>query len=92
MNCQSNIATVTRQHIMTPPAATVMQHRKTAPTLSVNEGKQKTSKATSRSDRRPPESVEAAGLSRRGLNLDGVRRAICRGWSRCSRAVSTVPE
>ena len=48
----SNIATVIRQHIVTPPAATAKQRRKTAPTLSANDEKQKTSKATSRSDRR----------------------------------------
>ena len=53
----SNIATVIRQHIVTPPAATAKQRRKTAPTLSANDEKQKTSKATSRSDRpvwKPP--------------------------------------
>jgi hypothetical protein len=36
---------VTRQHTMKPPAATAKQHGKTAPTLSANGAKQKTSEA-----------------------------------------------
>ena len=42
----SNMATVTRRHIVTPSAATAKQHRKTAPALSANDKKQKTSKVT----------------------------------------------
>ena len=34
------------QHIVTPPAATAKQHRKTARALSANDEKQKTSKVT----------------------------------------------
>jgi len=63
----SNMATVTRQHIMTPPAATAKQHSKTAPTLSANDEKQKTSKATSRSDPRatPPAVRPSSSFIRR---------------------------
>jgi hypothetical protein len=43
--CPSNIATVTRQHIVTPPAATAKRPRKIVPALSANEEKQNTSKA-----------------------------------------------
>jgi hypothetical protein len=42
----SNMATGIRRHIVTPPAATAKQHSKTAPALSANDKKQKTSKAT----------------------------------------------